>query len=59
MLTKLNWDVSTVTALDFLDQVSARYTSLQHLNVACRNAVHRIQLGTFIENFYHLLHKFL
>ncbi|VDD94432.1 unnamed protein product [Enterobius vermicularis] len=44
VLTKLNWDVSTVTALDFLDQVSARYTSLQHLNVACRNAVHRIQL---------------
>lgn len=44
VLTKLNWDVSTATALDFLDQVSARYTTLQYLSEACRNAVHRIQL---------------
>uniref|UniRef100_A0A915C9I7 Cyclin N-terminal domain-containing protein n=1 Tax=Parascaris univalens TaxID=6257 RepID=A0A915C9I7_PARUN len=44
VLSKLNWDVSTSTALDFLDQVAARYSPLHGLGDACRNAVHRIQL---------------
>uniref|UniRef100_A0A0N5AIE5 Cyclin N-terminal domain-containing protein n=1 Tax=Syphacia muris TaxID=451379 RepID=A0A0N5AIE5_9BILA len=45
VLAKLNWDVSTATALDFLDQVSVRYAPLHYLTDACREIIHRIQLG--------------
>ncbi|VDM39980.1 unnamed protein product [Toxocara canis] len=51
VLSKLNWDVSTSTALDFLDQVAARYSALHGLEGTCRNAVHRIQLGHYLEHF--------
>lgn len=44
VLSKLNWNVSTATALDFLDQVAARYNSLHPLGEACRISLHRIQL---------------
>ncbi|VDN05928.1 unnamed protein product [Thelazia callipaeda] len=50
VLNKLNWDVSTSTALDFLDQVAARYSQLHPLSENCRYSVHRIQLGYF--NFH-------
>uniref|UniRef100_A0A915PHK1 Cyclin N-terminal domain-containing protein n=1 Tax=Setaria digitata TaxID=48799 RepID=A0A915PHK1_9BILA len=45
VLNKLNWDVSTSTALDFLDQVAARYSNLHPLSEDSRIAAHRIQLG--------------
>uniref|UniRef100_A0A1I7V7P3 Cyclin N-terminal domain-containing protein n=1 Tax=Loa loa TaxID=7209 RepID=A0A1I7V7P3_LOALO len=45
VLNKLNWDVSTSTALDFLDQVAARYSDLHPLSEDSRLAAHRIQLG--------------
>lgn len=47
MLNKLNWDVSTSTALDFLDQVAARYSDLHPLSEDSRIAAHRIQMGEF------------
>uniref|UniRef100_A0A158Q930 Cyclin N-terminal domain-containing protein n=1 Tax=Elaeophora elaphi TaxID=1147741 RepID=A0A158Q930_9BILA len=47
VLNKLNWDVSTSTALDFLDQVAARYSHLHPLSEDSRIAVHRIQMGQF------------
>ncbi|OZC06872.1 cyclin domain protein [Onchocerca flexuosa] len=47
VLNKLNWDVSTSTALDFLDQVAARYSDLHPLSEDSRIAVHRIQMGQF------------
>ncbi|EJW78843.1 cyclin domain-containing protein, partial [Wuchereria bancrofti] len=45
VLNKLNWDVSTSTALDFLDQVAARYGDLHPLSEDSRIAAHRIQMG--------------
>ncbi|VDK83467.1 unnamed protein product [Onchocerca ochengi] len=47
VLNKLNWDVSTSTALDFLDQVAARYSDLHSLSEDSRITVHRIQMGQF------------
>ncbi|KAM3718895.1 G1/S-specific cyclin-D [Dirofilaria immitis] len=51
VLNKLNWDVSTSTALDFLDQVAARYSDLHPLSEDSRIAVHRIQMGQFTLRF--------
>lgn len=48
VLSKLNWNVSTATCLDFLDQVAARYVALHSLSQDCRFVAHRIQLGLFL-----------